>query len=237
MMRSGWIWAGIFVAAIGSTVVLANRRKKGRGMPNHIEHWTDRADYYRDEVLKEISKHGTADNSDRSLVSTAFIKMAESDFRGIISETRNGNPAPAFKLFRLLYEDVINGLWAQAFASDDTIHKLLHTDDGELPGKMWQRAAKLDTIFVPPPTAGVQDTLFVDLQSKFWKVMNSYTHGGSMAINRAIVGYDEGSIYELLRSSTSIFILVIDAMYRLHHKKPNDALTTISDKYFAESWE
>ena len=163
--------------------------------------------------------------------------MAESDFRGIILEIRDGNPAPAFKLFRLLYEDVINGLCSQAFASDDTINKLLHTDDGELPGKIWTRAAKLDTIFVPPPTAGEEDKLFVDLQSKFWKVMNSYTHGGSMAINRAIVGYDDGSIYELLRSSTSIFILVIDAMYRLHHKKPNDVLTAISKKYLAENWE
>lgn len=201
-----------------------------------INHWLDRADYYRDEVIKEISKHGTADNSDRSAVATAFIKMAESDFRGIISEIRNGNQAPSFKLFRLLYEDVINGLWAQAFASDDVTKGLLHADDGKLPGKMKERAAQLDTIFVPPPAAGQQDTLFVDLQGKFWTVMNSYTHGGSMAINRALAGYQEGDVYELLRSSTSIFILLIDAMYGLHHNKPNDALTAISDKYFAESW-
>lgn len=203
---------------------------------SNIKHWLDRADYYRDEVIKEISKHGTADNSDRSAVATAFIKMAESDFRGIISEIRNGNQAASFKLFRLLYEDVINGLWAQAFASDDVIKELLHADDGKLPGKMKERAAQLDTIFVPPPAAGQQDTLFVDLQGKFWTVMNSYTHGGSMAINRALAGYQEGDVYELLRSSTSIFILLIDAMYRLHHNKPNDALTAISDKYFAESW-
>ena len=57
-----------------------------------------------------------------------------------------------------------------------------------------------------------------------------------MAINRALAGYQEGDVYELLRCSTSIFILLIDAMYRLHHKRPNDTLTAISDKYFAESW-
>jgi len=205
-------------------------------MTNHVKHWTDRADHYRDEVLKEISKHSTTDGSDRSLVSTAFIKMAACDFQGIISEIRGDNPAPAFKLFRLLYEDVINGLWAQAFATNDTIHELLHTDDGKLPGTMKQRTEKMDSIFVPPPTAGQQDTLFVDLQSKFWAVMNSYTHGGSFAINRAIVGYQEGDIFELLRSSTSIFILLVDAMYRLHHNKPNDILTAISDAYFADSW-
>jgi hypothetical protein len=201
-----------------------------------IKHWLDRADYYRDEVIKEIGKHATADNSDRSVVATAFIKMAESDFRGIISGIRNGNRAPSFKLFRLLYEDAINGLWAQAFASDDVIEKLLHADDGELPGKMKERAAQLDKIFVPPPAAGEQDTLFVDLQGRFWRVMNSYTHGGSMAINRALAGYQEGDVYELLRSSTSIFILLIDAMYRLHHNKPNDVLAAIWDEYFAESW-
>ena len=69
-------------------------------MTNHVEHWTDRADHYRDEVLKEISKHSTTDGSDRSLVSTAFIKMAACDFQGIVSEIRGDNPAPAFKLFR-----------------------------------------------------------------------------------------------------------------------------------------
>jgi hypothetical protein len=78
---------------------------------------------------------------------------------------------------------------------------------GNLPGHMAQRAAKLDTIFAPPATVGVQDTLFVDLQSKFWNTLNSYTHGGSMAINRALVGYDEESTSEMLRSTTSIFIL------------------------------
>jgi hypothetical protein len=201
-----------------------------------IKQWLDRADYYRGEVIEEVSKHGTADDSDRSAVATAFIKMAESDFRGIISEIRNDNPAPSFKLFRLLYEDVINGLWTQAFAPDDVIKGLLHSDDGKLPGKMKERAAQLDTIFVPPPSAGQQDTLFVDLQGKFWTVMNSYTHGGSMAINRALAGYEEGDVYELLRSATSIFILLIDAMYRIHHKKPNDVLAAISDRYFAESW-
>ena len=65
--------------------------------------------------------------------------------------------------------------------------------------KMKERAAQLDTIFVPPPAAGQQDMLFVDLQGKFWTVMNSYTHGGSMAINRALAGYQEGDVYELLR--------------------------------------
>ena len=69
-----------------------------------------------------------------------------------------------------------------------------------------------------------------------WGTLRSYTHGGSMAINRALAGYQESDVYELLRSSTSIFILLIDAMYRLHHNKPNDALTAISDKCFAESW-
>jgi hypothetical protein len=162
--------------------------------------------------------------------------MAAGDFRGIISEIGSGNPGPAFKLFRLLYEDVVNGLWAQAFASDDLIAELLHTDHGQLPGKMWQRAEKLDTIFVPPPTAGNEDKLFGDLQGKFWKTANSYTHGGSMAINRELAGYDEESKYEILRSGTTIFILFIDAMYRLHHHKQNDGLSGIAATYFAEEW-
>lgn len=196
----------------------------------------ERAGHYRDQVLREISKHPTADTSDRSLVATAFIKMAAGDFKGIISEIGTGNPGPAFKLFRLLYEDVVNGLWAQAFASDDIIAALLHTDQGQLPGKMWERAAKLDTVFVPPPTARDEDKLFVDLQGKFWKTANSYTHGGSMAINRELAGYGEDDIFEVLRSSTTIFILFVDAMYRLHHNKPNDVLSGIAATYFAETW-
>ena len=124
----------------------------------------ERATHYRDEVLQEISKHPTADTSDHSVVATAYIKMAAGDFKGIISEIGDDNPGPAFKLFRLLYEDVVNGLWAQAFATDDLIAKLLHSDHGQLPGHMAERAEKLDTILVPPPDVDPADRLFVDLQ-------------------------------------------------------------------------
>jgi hypothetical protein len=205
-------------------------------MTPRIKNCIERAHHYQNEVLQEISKHQTVDNSDRSVVATAFIKMAAGDLKGIISEIGNNNPGPAFKLFRLLYEDVVNGLWAQAFAPDNIIADLLHTDHGQLPGKMWERAEKLETIFVPPPAPGDTDKLFVDLQSTFWKTANSYTHGGSMAINRELAGYDEESTYEVLRSSTTIFILLIDAMYRLHQGKPNDVLTGIANTYFAEKW-
>src|SRR6266436_1366871 len=103
---------------------------------------------------------------------------------------------------------------------------------------MADRAKELDAIFVDPPDLEPADdgTLFVHFQSKFWKTANSYTHGGSMAINRELAGYDDNSIYESLRTSTSLFIMFIDAMYRLHYKKPNDALTVIAQNYFAEKW-
>jgi hypothetical protein len=189
-------------------------------------------------MLQEISKIPTADTSDRSRVATAFIKMAVGDFNGILTEIGNDNPGPAFKLFRLLYEDVVNGLWAQAFAKDELIDKLLHGTDGQLPGHMADRAKELDTIFVNASDLEPDDngTLFAHFQSKFWKTANSYTHGGSMAINRELAGYDDKSIYESLRSSTTLFIMFIDAIYRLHYKKPNASLTVIAQTYFAEKW-
>jgi DNA processing protein len=207
-------------------------------MTTSIERCIERAAHYQNEILQEISKVPTADTSDRSLVATAFIKMAVGDFKAILTEISNNNPGPAFKLFRLLYEDVVNGLWAQAFAKDELIDKLLHGTDGQLPGHMADRAKELDAIFVDPSDGEPDDdgTLFVHFQTKFWKTANSYTHGGSMAINRELAGYDEKSIHESLRSSTTLFIMFIDAMYRLHYKKPNDALTTIAQTYFAENW-
>lgn len=57
-----------------------------------------------------------------------------------------------------------------------------------------------------------------------------------MAINRELAGYDEESKFEILRSSTTILILFIDAMYRLHHNKANDVLSGIAANYFAEKW-
>jgi hypothetical protein len=241
-MRAGklmMIAVGLALGIVGA-VIAARQHRRSRvrkaQMTDRIKHCVKRAAHYRDEVLKEISKHPTADKSDRSLVATAFIKMAAGDFNGIISEIGNGNPGPAFKLFRLLYEDVVNGLWVQAFAPDDVIAKLLHTDHGQVSGTMAARAEKLDGVFLPPPTAGDDDKLFVDLQSMFWKAACSYTHGGSLAINREIAGYDEESTYEILRSSTTIFVMLMDAMYRLHHDKPNNVLMCIADTYFAEKW-
>jgi hypothetical protein len=223
---------GVVTALIASRY----RRPAKSRMTSRIKNCVERAAHYRDEVLKEISKHATADASDRSWVATAFLKMAAGDLKGIISEIRDGNPTPAFKLFRLIYEDVVNGLWVQAFAPDEVAHELLHTDHGQVSGTMAERTARLDTVFVPPLTAGDEDRLFVDLQGKFWKVACSFTHGGSMAINRELAGYDEESTYEILRSSTTIFVMLIDAMYRLHHGKPNDVLTGIAQTHFAEKW-
>ncbi len=40
-------------------------------MTPHIKNCVERARHYQDEILQEISKHQTADNTDRSLLSTA----------------------------------------------------------------------------------------------------------------------------------------------------------------------
>jgi len=205
-------------------------------MSPRIKNCVERARYYQDLLLKEISQHKTVDNSDRSLASTAYVKMVNGDYSAILSLVEAENPGAAFKLFRLLYEDVINALWVQAFAKPGVIKKLLHTKKGEVPRSMAQRAAKLDTIFVPPKTIVPEESLFVDLQSKFWKAACSYTHGGSLAINRELAGYDELSTYQMLRSSTTLFVLLMDAMYKLHHGKKNDVLWDTAQTYFAEKW-
>jgi hypothetical protein len=210
--------------------------KKDKTMTPRITKCVERARYYQDQILKEVSKHQTADNSDRSLVSTAYIKMVVGDYGAILTLVEAENPGAAFKLFRLLYEDVINALWVQAFAPPGVIKKLLKGKKGQVPGTMAERAAKLDTIFVPPAAVVPEESLFVDLQSKFWKAACSYTHGGSLAINRELAGYDELSTYQMLRSSTTLFVLLMDAMYKLHNGKTNDVLWGIAQTYFAEKW-
>jgi len=209
---------------------------KDKTMTPRITKCVERARHYQDQILKEVGKHQTADNSDRSLVSTAYIKMVNGDYGAILTLVAAGNPGAAFKLFRLLYEDVINALWVQAFAPTGVIKKLLKGKKGQVPGTMAERAAKLDTIFVPPATVAPEESLFVDLQSKFWKAACSYTHGGSLAINRELAGYDELSVYQMLRSSTTLFVLLMDAMCKLHHGKKNDELWGIAQTYFAEKW-
>jgi len=119
-------------------------------MTPRIMKCVERARHYQDQLLKEVSKHQTADNRDRSLVSTAYIKMVNGDYGAILTLVAAENPGAAFKLFRLLYEDVINALWVQAFAPTRVIKKLLQGKKGQVPGTMTERAAKLDTIFVPP---------------------------------------------------------------------------------------
>jgi hypothetical protein len=207
-------------------------------VPPRIKNCVKRARHYQDLILREISTHPTADNSDRSVIATTGIKMSVGDFNAILTEIDTDNPGPAFKLFRLFYEDVVNTLWAQAFAKDELIAKLLQSHHGQLPGSMAERAEQLDTIFVAPSGAEKDDdgTLFVHFQKKFWKTANSYTHGGSLAINRELSGYDEESTYGILRSSMTLFIVLIDGIYRLHHGKANDVLSAIAQTYFSEKW-
>jgi hypothetical protein len=124
----------------------------------------------------------------------------------------------------------------QAFAKDNLIKKLLHGKDGKVPGHMADRTKDLDTIFVPPPTVQPKETLFVDMQSKIWTAACSHAHGGSLAINRELAGHDEQSLYQMLRTSTTLFIMLMDAMYKLHHRKQNDILWGIAQNYFADKW-
>ena len=135
-------------------------------------------------------------------------------------------------MFRLLYEDVINALWVQAFTKPSVIKKLRHSKNGEVPGNMATRAKDLDTIFVAPSNVQPTETLFVDLQSKFWKAACSYTHGGSLAINRELTEYDEKSTYQMLRRSTTLFVLLMDAMYKLHHEEKNNVLLDTAQALF-----
>jgi hypothetical protein len=86
---------------------LLNDKTETRRIKNCVE----RARHYQHQILHEISKHQTADNSDRSLVSTAYIKMVVGDYGAILTLVEGENSGAAFKLFRLLYEDVINALW------------------------------------------------------------------------------------------------------------------------------
>ena len=72
--------------------------------------------------------------------------MVVGDYGAILTLVEAENPGAAFKLFRLLYEDVINALWVQAFAPPGVIKKLLKGKKGQVPGTMAERAAKLDTI-------------------------------------------------------------------------------------------
>lgn len=205
-------------------------------MTPRIKNCVQRSRHYQHQILQEISKHQTADNSDRSVVATAYIKMVVGDYSAILVLVEADNHGAAFKLFRLLYEDVINTLWVQAFAKPSVVKELLHGKHGQVPGTMAARAKKLDTIFVHPSNIQPADTLFVHLQSKFWKAACSYTHGGSLAINRELTGYDEQDVYELLRSSTTLFMMLMDAIYRLHHGEANDVLWGLVQTYFAEKW-
>jgi hypothetical protein len=57
-----------------------------------------------------------------------------------------------------------------------------------------------------------------------------------MAIQMELSGYGEELQYAMLRSSMTLFVVIADAMFTLHHKKPNDVLTGIANTYFAENW-
>lgn len=39
-----------------------------------------------------------------------------------------------------------------------------------------------------------------------------------------------------IRTSTTLFVMLMDAMYKLHHRKRNDILWGIAQNYFADKW-
>jgi hypothetical protein len=190
-----------------------------------------RFNFFRDEAGKEVSAIQCS-NTDREKLSIAYLGLAfeaHEDIGNLIERKRYGS---AFKLVRSLFEALYDGLWTYALADDVLVSSLLTNMKAELPGNERERAHQVDSVY---RSAGAGD-FFHDFYDRTWKFMCSYAHNGPLAINRALAGYDDASIQEVLRTTTTMILLFADAWYWLHVKSRSKSLVGLLNTYFAEKW-
>ena len=120
-----------------------------------------------------------------------------------------GNFTSAISLVRLQYEALVRAMWLFFSATDNSIAKLMCELTAESANKannlplLSEMLAKLE---VKAPKEAFD--MLIEFKEYSWKPLSSFVHGGIHAINRHSKGYPPQLLYQLLKNSNGVLIMV-----------------------------
>jgi hypothetical protein len=159
-----------------------------------------------------IGKHGFPDDY-RTVTVIGFISMLIEHQESVLFLIMHEQTGSAFALARPIVEGAYRGMWINLPATDDQVKKFNEKD--EIDVTFGAMAASLDGAY------GTED-FFQDLKTRSWKALNSYTHGGMLQIGRrfqkheVLNSYNEGEIYEITTSVTTVVLVLISVFLKKH---------------------
>ena len=169
----------------------------------------------------EISKNEI--NISKSVI---LYDMAIEHFFGIVHLIDANICGSAFALLRVETESLVRGGWLQFVAKKSEIESFINNDRYKLPKfKTLVESINLVSEF--------SDINILELTNNSWSSMNSFTHGGTLPVNRRLVNnrvqpkYESEVIIEVLKMSGTLALIALRQISRI---AGNSDLTKEIDK-------
>jgi hypothetical protein len=150
----------------------------------------------------------------RTLTVIGFVSVLIEHQEAILLLVMHGMAGSASALVRPIVEGAFRALWINLPATDEEVKRFNEKDKIDL--EFGEIATALDKAY-----NGVGD-FFRDFKTRTWKHLNSYTHGGMQQIGRRFVkqevasNYNEGEIFEMTTTVTTIVLLAISFFLKRH---------------------
>lgn len=120
-----------------------------------------------------------------------------------------GNFASAISLVRLQYEALVRAMWLFYSATDQSISKLmceLTSDSAIRANNLPLLSEMLGKLDGKAPKEALD--MLLEFKEYSWKPLSSFVHGGIHAINRHSKGYPPPLLFQLLKISNGVSIMV-----------------------------
>jgi hypothetical protein len=149
------------------------------------------------------------DNSDRVLSSRIMCSVAFEHAESTKILIASGNFTSATGLVRLQYEALVRAIWLLYAASElsrSTLMSELNHESAKEANKLPMLSEMLKNLEGKAPQEAM-DKLF-EFKEYSWKPLSSYVHGGIHAINRHSKGYPIPLLFQLLKASNGLSVMV-----------------------------
>jgi hypothetical protein len=181
------------------------------------------------EIKKVITPLKYADDEWSTTVA-AFIDQAFEHHTATILLIRASLFGSAFALLRSIVEIVVRGVWIATCATDAQIKQFREKD--EIDASFGAMSKEIDA------KCGID--FFVNLKTKSWDALNSYTHTGALQLGRRFSGqklepsYKDREKIEVIRMSTTMLLMIVRPFLAKHgHNNEAAQIDQIGSRWVA----
>lgn len=148
------------------------------------------------------------DDTNRAKLTMVYVGLAHEHWAAQRILMASGRFHPAIALLRLQFEATLKAFWVAYAAPDSWIEKMgtvrLRSSDGRVFEPDVRNVGELlkDLERTAPPQASALLTLF---KSIAWRELNSFVHGGTLALSNLVQPMPETFLVQMLRNANGVW--------------------------------